>query len=185
MSNNRLPTLILLLVAAVASGVLVLRSGSEDPRPDPKPELGVGYYMNQAELFRTGETGQILYRVQTDKATQISEDDIVELDGVRISYEPPNEVPWDLHADRGHILPDRNIIQLMGNIVANTREDIQEQIRINTEYLELDTELHTANTDTDVAVDYTNNKLFATGLRANLKDEKLQLISDVNGHFIP
>ncbi len=185
MSSSRWPTLVLLLFAAVASGVLVLRSDGTDVKPEQEPELGVGYYMNQAELVRTGETGLILYRVQTNKATQFTDDETVELDVVRVSYEPPDEMSWDLRADKGHILPDRNIIQLTGNVVANTREDIQEQIKISTEYLELDTESHTANTDMDVDVDYTNNKVFATGLRANLKEEKLQLISDVNGHFIP
>ncbi len=185
MSTNRWPTLALLLIAAVASGVLVLRSGGEDPEPKPKPELGVGYYMNQAELVRTGENGRILYRVQTNKATQKAENEIVELNVVLVSYEPEAEVPWDLRANKGHILPGRNIIQLTGNVVATSREDVQTQIRIHTEFLELNTETHIANTDRDVDVDYTNNKIFATGLRANLKEEWLQLISDVNGHFIP
>ena len=73
----------------------------------------------------------------------------------------------------------------MGNVVATSREDIQTQIKINTEYLELDTETHIANTETDVDVSQTNNTVFATGLRANFKEERLQLISDVNGHFTP
>lgn len=185
MSTGRWPTLVLLLVAAVASGVLVIRSGSEDPEAKPEPAFGVGYYMHEVELVRTDATGQILYRVQTNSATQIAEDGIVELDVVRVSYEPPDRVAWDLRADEGQILPDRNIIQLTGDVVAESREDIEAQIRISSEYLELDMESHTANTDTDVTVDYTNNTIFATGLRANLKKEKLQLISDVNGHFIP
>jgi len=176
---------VLLLIAAVASGVLVVRSGGEDPKPKSEPELGLGYYMNQAELVRTGENGQVLYRVQTSKATQIAENEIVELDVVKVSYEPEAEVPWNLYADKGHILPDRNIIQLTGNVVATSQEDIQTQIKINTEYLELDTKTHVANTDRDVGVSQMNNTVFATGLRVNFKEESLQLISDVNGHFTP
>lgn len=185
MSTSRWPTLVLLLVAAVASGVLVMRSGGEDPEAEPKPAFGVGYYMHDVELVRTDTTGQILYRVKTESATQIVDDGIVELDVVQVSYEPPDRVAWDLSADKGQILPDRNIIQLTGDVIVRSREDIQTQITISSEYMELDMEAHTANTDTDVTVDYTNNTIFATGLRANLKKEKLQLISDVNGHFIP
>jgi len=185
MIARRWPTLILLLIAAVASGILLLRSGAEDPDRQPKLALGVGYYMKQAELTRTGETGQVLYRLQTNEATQLTTDGIVELDVVQISYDPMTEVPWDLHADKGHILPDRNIIQLSGNVVARTREDSRAPITVSTEYLELDTESYIANTDREVAIDYTNNTVFATGLRAYLKEERLQLIADVNGHFIP
>ena len=185
MSTIRWPTLVLLLIAAVASGVLVLRNSPQDSGRKPGFELGIGYYMKQAELVRTGETGQVLYRVQTDEATQIDEDGIIEMDLVRVSYEPLTEVPWDLRADKGHILPDRNIIQLTGDVVAKTRGETQAPIRISTDFLELDTDTYIANTDRDVAIDYTNNRIFATGLRAYLKEERLQLISKVNGLFIP
>ncbi len=185
MSTNRWPTLILLLIAAVASGVLVLDNDEKVPQQQSGPELGIGYYMKQAELIRTGDTGQILYRLQTNEATQITPDGIIELDVVRVSYDPLTEVPWDLRADKGHILPDRNIIQLSGNVVAETRGQTQAPTRISTEYLELDTDTYVATTDKDVAIDYTDNRIFATGLRAHLKEERLQLISDVNGLFIP
>lgn len=185
MSTTRWPTLVLLLIAAVASGVLVFRSGGMAPRDESRPELGIGYYMQQAELVRTGENGLALYQVRTNRAKQILENGIIELDGVEVSYDPLTEVPWDLNADKGHILPDGNIIQLTGDVVARTRGEIRTPTRIRTEYLELNTDTYIASTDKDVAIDYTNNKIFATGLTAYLKEERLQLISNVNGLFIP
>ncbi|MDP7661223.1 MAG: LPS export ABC transporter periplasmic protein LptC, partial [Gammaproteobacteria bacterium] len=107
------------------------------------------------------------------------------LDVVRINYDPLIEIPWDLRADTGHILPDRNIIRLTGNVIIRTRGEMQAPTRISTDYLELNTETYIANTDRDVVIDHTNNTLFAKGLRAHLKEERLQLLSDVNGQFIP
>ncbi|MAF84013.1 MAG: LPS export ABC transporter periplasmic protein LptC [Gammaproteobacteria bacterium] len=185
MIANPWPKLVLLLIAAVASGVLVIRSGEQESDRKQRPELGVGYSMKQAELIRTGESGQVLYRVQTNQAKQVAENGIIELDVVRIKYDPPTEIPWDLHADTGHILPGGNIIKLTGNVIAKTRGEMQAPTRISTDYLELNTETYIANTDRDVVIDYTNNTLFAKGLRAYLKEERLQLISDVNGQFIP
>jgi lipopolysaccharide export system protein LptC len=185
MNASRWPTLLLLLVAAVASGVLVLRNDEKVSDRVTKPELGIGYYMKQAELVRIDENGRVLYRVQTDEATQRTRDGIIELDLVLVSYDPLTEVPWDLRADKGQILPDRNIIQLSGDVIAKTRGEIQAPIRISTDYLELDTDTYTADTDREVTIDYTNNKIFATGLRAFLKEERLQLVSNVNGKFIP
>ncbi len=185
MNARRWPTIALLLIAAVASGVLVLRNNEEEPDQAPEPELGIGYYMKQAELVRTGADGQVLYRVQTDKATQITEDGIIKLDIVHVSYDPQTEVPWNLRADTGYILSDRNIIQLAGDVIAKTRGDIQAPLRIRTDYLELSTDTYIADTDRDVAIDYTNNQIFATGMHAYLKEERLQLVSNVNGQFIP
>jgi len=185
MSTSRWPTLVLLLIAAVASGVLVLRNDKEDSDREQKPELGVGYYMKQAELVRIDENGRVLYRMRTNEATQITRDGIIELDLVRVSYDPLTEIPWELRADKGHILPDRNIIELTGDVVARTRGEHQAPIRISTDYLELNTDTYIADTDRDVAIDYTNNKVFATGLRVFLKEERLQLVSNVNGQYIP
>ena len=185
MNGSRWPTLLLLLIAAVASGMLVLQNDDKDANQTPKPELGVGYYMKQAELIRIDENGRVLYRVQTDEATQKVRNGVIELDLVQVSYDPLTEVPWDLRADKGHILPDRNIIQLTGDVIANTRGDIRTPVRISTDFLELDTDTYIADTDREVTIDYMNNQIFATGLRAFLKEERLQLVSNVNGTFIP
>jgi len=184
MSASRWPTLVLLLIAAVASAVLLVRN-DESPDRKSKPELGIGYYMKQAVLVRIGETGQVLLRMETDEATQITENGIIELNRVRIGYNPQTEIPWDLRADKGHILPERNIIQLTGDVVAETRGEIQSPVRISTDFLELNTDTYIADTDRDVAIDYTNNTVFATGFRAYLKEERLQLMSNVHGTFIP
>lgn len=185
MNTSRWPTLILLLIAAVASGMLVLKNEKDDSDRAPKPELGIGYYMKQAELIRIDENGRVLYRVLTNEATQTTRNGIIELDLVEVSYDPLTEVPWDLRANKGQILPDRNIIQLTGDVVAKTRGEIQAPVRIRTDFLELDTDSYIADTDREVTIDYTNNKIFATGLRAFLKEERLQLVANVNGLFIP
>ncbi len=185
MEATHWPKLLLLLVAAVASGLLVLRSDGDAPNKPRAPTLGIGYYMKNAELVVTGDSGRALYRLQTEHATQIAENGVIELEPVRVSYDPLQEAPWDLLASKGHILPDGNIIRLTGDVIAMTRGDIRPSIRIGTEFLELDTDTYIASTDKDVAIDYTNNKVFATGLRAYLKEDRLQLISNVNGVYLP
>jgi lipopolysaccharide export system protein LptC len=56
---------------------------------------------------------------------------------------------------------------------------------IHTDYLELDTETYIANTEQKVAIEYTNNLVFATGMRAFFKEDRVQLLSNVNGQFAP
>lgn len=177
--------LIGLLIAAVASGVLLLRNTQQTEEAPATPRLGIGYYMTDVELIVTGDDGRILYRIRTDNATQNVAAGTIALDRVRVDYDPLASIPWDLSAESGHITADRNIIQLAGNVVAQTRDERDTPVTIRTDFLKLDTETYIADTESKVAVDYGTNRVFATGLRAYFREDRLLLLADVNGHFDP
>ncbi|MFQ5633785.1 MAG: LPS export ABC transporter periplasmic protein LptC [Gammaproteobacteria bacterium] len=177
--------IILLLVAAVASGVLLLRNTGEIPEKTSAARLGIGYYMTDAELIVTGQDGRARYRVQTDSALQNKRTGMIDLDKVYVEYEPASSIPWDLRADSGYIPPDRNVIELTGGVVVRTKDDENAPVTIRTEFLELDTDTYIAETEHEVAIDYATNTVFATGMRAFFKEDKLQLLAHVYGTFNP
>ena len=185
MNLNQPLILIILTVCAISSGVLLMRNTSDGTETVSAPRLSIGYYMNEAELIGTGDSGKILYRLRTKNASQNFEDGVVNMEGVHVIYEPEASVPWDLRADTGQIPPSANIIELAGNVVAATQDDSNLQTTIRTNYLELDTETYIANTPRKVTIDYMQHRVSATGMRAYFKEDRLQLISDVNGNFLP
>ena len=185
MNLNHPAILIFLAVCAVASGALLLQNISNDEEAAAAPRLSIGYYMNDAELVGTGDNGKVLYRLRTRNASQNFEDGVVNMQGVHVIYEPEASVPWDLRADTGKIPSSVNIIQLAGNVVAATQGDDEVGITIRTGYLELDPDTYIANTSDKVTIDYSQHRVFATGMRAFFKEDRLQLISDVNGKFLP
>jgi lipopolysaccharide export system protein LptC len=185
MDGTNWPRLLLLLVAAVASVLLVIRNTDEQAQQPSRARLGIGYYMTDAELVVTGADGRTHYRVRTRSAVQDKDSGTITLDRVFVEYDPLSEVPWDLRADAGHIPPDRNIIELRGDVVAETKDDDDTPITIRTDILELDTETYIAQTDSEVAIRYAANQVFATGIRAYFKEDRLQLLADVNGKFHP
>lgn len=185
MDLNRPLVLILLFICALASGYLLLRYSEEDEEDGLGPRLGIGYYMTDAELIGTDETGAVVYRVTAKSASQSVEAGVIDMADVRVIYEPRTSVRWDLQATTGRIPPDGTIIELAGEVVAVTRDREIRPITITTDYLELDTETFIADTQRDVAIDYSKHRVFATGLRAFFKEDRLQLISDVNGKFLP
>ena len=177
--------LFLLAFAAAASAMLVLRNTDDSSDKSSTARLGIGYYMTDAELIVTGEDGQTRYRVRTDNATQNPEAGSISLDRVFVEYDPLSSVPWELRADSGHIPPDRNTIELQGDVIARTRDDEDVPITIHTDFLQLNTDTYVAQTEHEVAIDYSTNRVFATGMRAFLKEDRLQLLADVNGTFDP
>lgn len=185
LDTRTLTRLALLGVAAVASGLLLSRLEDDAPDNERRPRLGAGYYVESAELIGTGEDGSVLYRVQTDQATEQIDDGSVALDGVRIVYTAGESVPWTLRANRGRIPPDGNMLELVDDVVAVTREGNGEPATIRTEYLRLEPDAYIAYTDRKVTIDYSGSRLFAVGMRAYLKEDRLQLLSNVNGKFLP
>ena len=178
-------TLLTLLFGAVGSGVLLLRNSPDEAWTGHGPRLSIGYYMNNASLVTTGDDGGVLFRATAISASQSFDDDTINLREVHVTYAPRTNVPWTIRANTGAIPPDGNIIRLSGNVVAQTTNDGNAAVTIITDYLELDTETYIADTQQDVAIDYTGNRVFATGMRAFFKEDRLQLISNVNGKFIP
>ena len=185
MDSRSLTRIILLSVAAVSSGLLLSRLEDKPKDADRAPRLGAGYYVESAELIGTGDNGAVLYRVQTDQATEQLADGSVALEKVRIVYTAEEAVPWNLTANSGRIPPDGKMVELLGDVVAMTREGEGPPAIIRTEYLRLEPDNYVAFTDRKVTIDYADSRLFAVGMRAYLKEDRLQLLSNVNGKFVP
>ena len=188
----------LLLGGALLTGFIVFRNPSTDDATPAGPRLGFGYYVKEAKLTGTGPDGQILYRVTTTAAEQGLADGTITMRDVTVDYEPTAQVPWKLRADRGRIPPDRNIIELVGDVVATTEATAVSPadaaakgrastapLLIRTDYLELDPEAYIARTERFVAVERDRDTLLARGMRVYLKQDRLQFNAEVRGRFLP
>ena len=170
--------------AALASAVVYL--GQREPeRPAPAARLAPGYYVRDAVLEGTGDDGRVLYRVLADDARQVDAAGAIRLATVRVDYTPGGEVPWELTATQGQMPADRTIIELSGEVVATTRAPGEAPLAIHTDYLELDPDAYVARTDRGVRVERARDTLRARGLRAYLKEDRIELETDVQGTFRP
>jgi lipopolysaccharide export system protein LptC len=178
-------TMIGLVAAAVLTGLLLFRTEARREGPTPGPQLGTGYYLRNARLTGTGSDGRTLYLLSARSVTQTLADGSVALEAVNLDYDPGAEAPWNVRADTGRVPAGANTIQLTGNVVAATRDTGQPAATIRTDYLEFDPETYIAATDREVTIDYAGGTVHATGMRAMLRDDRLQLLSDVTGHYVP
>ena len=175
-----------LVGAALVSGALLMRAERDKQAAVPPPSpAGIGYYLRDARLTGTGDDGQVRYRVSADAVTQMLADGSVALETVVLDYDPGAELPWHVRADAGRIPPGGKIIELTGNVVAATRDSEHPPATIRTDYLEFDPDSYVAATDRKVTIDYAGSTVHATGMRALLREDRLELRSKVNGHYVP
>jgi LPS export ABC transporter protein LptC len=76
------------------------------------------------------------------------------------------------------------MIELSGNVVAATREADSPAATIRTDYLEFDPGTDIARTERKVVIEYAGSTVHATGLRAMLRQDRLELLSDVTGQYV-
>jgi LPS export ABC transporter protein LptC len=173
-----------LLCGAIATGELLLRT-REDEAPAPQAaQLEIGYYASNARLSGTDDAGRFLYSVAAASVVQTPSDGNINLRDVAVNYDPAVDVPWNLHADTGRIRPDGKIIELSGNVVAATREAHGPAATIRTDYLEFDPGTNIATTDRKVLIEYAGSTVHATGLRAMLEQDRLELLHEVAGRYV-
>jgi LPS export ABC transporter protein LptC len=177
-------SLTLLLIGAILSAFIVSGAWKEGSKP-ARAELSLAYYLDQAELTGTGPDGKMLFQVWTRRAAQSLGDSSIQMDEVRMVYGPPTALPWELNANTGRIPADASIIELRGDVVAVSAAEGTQATVIRTQRLDINPTTRQANTAHKVTLEFDGRIINATGMRANFETNELQLLSNVNGKFLP
>ena len=177
--------LALLAAGAMASWYLA-RSGQDDDDAAPAFDTAQrGYYLKSARILGTGAGGELLYEIQAESAEQ-QDDNRVSFTDVRLNYSPQSEVPWTVNADSATIQEDQQRVFLHGHVRAVSSEGFSgNDTEIRTQYLEIDPENFLAETNERVQIRIGARSLTATGMLASLKENQVELKSNVSGKFAP
>jgi len=175
------------LIAVLAVWALWSRPARNDaPGTATETAAAPGYSASGATLIETGPDGHALY---TLRAAEIRQDPVastVHLDDVAMDYRDSRGDRWLLRSKRGLLLEQQDRVELEGTVrVTGTLDDVAGAARISTERLAFDTRTEIVSTQVPVTLTWSGHRLQARGMRANLKDQRLQLESAVHGHFVP
>ena len=74
-------------------------------RPDEAPPVEraggaepLGYYARGARISGTDEQGRLMYRIFADRLDELPGEELLELTGVKVDYQPADETAWTLTA---------------------------------------------------------------------------------------
>ncbi len=185
MKSRQQWTLIALAFAAAGSWWLTASDDGEAPPAAPEAPGQPGYYLRDAKLEQTDDDGRVYLRITTERAAQDPASQEIELTPVRVEYMPPGSAPWLLTADQGRLPPGGRIVSLSENVtLTGTPVPRAAPAIIRTPRLALDTVDSIATTTAAVRIELGKQVMLATGMRADLKHDRMALEANVRGRYV-
>ncbi|UFH50173.1 LPS export ABC transporter periplasmic protein LptC [Pseudomonas sp. KNUC1026] len=187
MQNKLLRNLaILIALIIVVGGIGYLRITPErflDNAPAQVDESVVDYYAINTHTKQFMDDGSLQYDLTADKVEhhQVSEISYVTLPEMQIYRGTP--YPWHVRSERAEVNPDGTQVELIDNVKLNRTDQKSRTTVINTSRATVYPRRQYAETDQDVRIDGANGVTTAKGMKAYLKDSKVDLLSNVRGQY--
>ncbi len=179
----RYTTLAILLVLVIGSGWLLNSKPESEKRKDTR-DLSDGYYLLDATISDTNDTGKQIYSLNAARIDHIPGDGSVQLTDLKVIYNGDAADPWTIEAERGAMRASRDRLNLRGGVTISSRDsETDRSTTISTEQLTLDITNSQARTDKLVRINISGGELNAMGMEADLIAKKIDLLADVRGSF--
>lgn len=174
------------LAAVAAAAGLSWYYSRRPPEPGEPATAAAGpplsYYLRDATLLGTNESGKYLFRIRAARAVQETDEAGLELTGVEVEYRDAEAVGWSIRAERASTPADHSFIELEHVRLANDAAAEPERMIIETPHLRLDPDEYLASTSAAVRIRVGNATLSGKGLQARLREDYIKLESEVRGH---
>ena len=184
MTKNIVKILLLLVLAAGSSFMYFFSSKPYDD-PEKFNLTRVEYIVKDAKLYGTNAEGKFLYKIVAKKAQANNADRQIYLDRVFLDYDGDQDIDWRITSEKGQLLSNSNVLALSGNVTVQSLSNENNMTTISTDYLEINPNTYTIATNRDVLIELDDNKIEAKGLTAQLKNNRLNFISNINASIQP
>jgi LPS export ABC transporter protein LptC len=182
-------TVVMIVLAILAAATWIAtwqRQDASQPVDRVAEAEPLGVYTRGARLSGTDEQGRLTYRIFAERLDEVPGDERLQLTGVNVDYQPPDDTAWLLSAATAKYARDGSQLDLLGNVeVRSSPTDGSEPLTIVTEKLLFSPDTSSVESDESVQIRVGDWQLSAVGLRTHLKEDTLELESQVHGTLLP
>lgn len=179
---KRIITFMIIAALAYVSWLLNDKTQAVKQITDKSIRHDPDYYANNLETYILDETGSPGYYLKTTALTHYPDNNTTELSEPEFLLFKQGQITWSINAASGQIKPDNNKIYLSGNVLAQDKFTKQ-KTRLKTNTLLLKPESKTAETEAHILIEDSHGKTEATGLSADLNNNRLKLLANVRGVY--
>ncbi|MCP8900186.1 LPS export ABC transporter periplasmic protein LptC [Gilvimarinus xylanilyticus] len=157
-----------------------------DAPVQPKQTLPETYILGMIDRS-FDDDGRLSYTLEAEQVTYFEQGQGTDgtLTKPKVLFLSEKTTPWNLEADKGHVYSGNNTVILNDNVVAYSRSDDHGELTLLTETLNIDTDKQYAHTDKPVTMRSARSNTQAVGLKADLQEGRMELLSEVRGRYEP
>lgn len=150
-----------------------------EPRPD--------YYLRDFTADRSDETGRWNYRIHAQSMFHFPDSESWTLDAPRLIFFGEDGVNWLIRAERGRVWSEGEEAELLGEVILERpKAPERPSLTLVTRDMYLRPPEHYAETEAPVLITQAGQgELRGVGARAWLDKELYELLSQVEGHYVP
>ncbi|MCW9023598.1 MAG: LPS export ABC transporter periplasmic protein LptC [Gammaproteobacteria bacterium] len=177
--------LILLIVAMLAAfGNWLLSSIEQTAQQQARPlRHDPDYYFEDLHARVYYADGRPHYELEATGLKHYPDDDSIDITRPILQMFRPSQPPWLLLADEGQVLNAGTLIHLFGEVDITQPGDAQTEMKLLTRDLHIYADRDYAETDAAVRITQGPNLTTATGMRADLRNGRLELLSNTRGKY--
>lgn len=168
-----------------AGNIQEVITAKENPREFPQ------IFMTDIDVREFNETGVLHYQLQTplvrhyQQGEKAGPTDYTLLDSPRLLFLSDTKPAWNISADQGRSDATNNVFTLSKNVVAHQTSPTQGEISVTTEEMSVNTRDQFAETDKAVTMRTAKGMMETLGMRADIKNDHIELLSNVKGIYEP
>jgi lipopolysaccharide export system protein LptC len=187
MRRDRASTLFpLLLILALAAASLWLERAVQAPERDRsgKSRHDPDFIAEDFGIVKMNAAGKPEYTLSAERMLHYPDDESTSIVAPHLIQRHDNATPIDIRADRGMVSKNGDEASFSGNVlVMREAGKGQDELRVQTEYLQVLPDLDLARTDKPVVITEGRSRLAGTGMELNNRTRQFTLRSQVRGSF--
>lgn len=150
-------------------------------------------FMTDIETFEYNDEGKLRFALRTPAANYYQLDPSAPSDQDYTLIEQPNIVfyslkdtaPWHLSAAQGRSDAKGEDVRLTTEVVAEQQSTTQGLIQVTTSELHINIQQQYAETDKAVKMRAQQGQIETVGMRAFLNEDRIELLAEVRGTYVP
>lgn len=180
----------ILLVTMLVALVVLLNNWLSGQREEATAEREAAarhvaeYFLRDFAATTMDAQGRPEQRLTAGQMVRYADDGVMELTEPRLTLYADGAAPWQIDAARGQLSGDGERLQLEGGVRV-TRAEADGLLELTTNTLLLKPRDRYAESDAPLTLTHPQGRVDAVGLRAYMKEERLVLLAQVRGSYVP
>jgi len=184
--RNRWKIALLLSMLAIGSAWLLNRLADDKSTSTVLLHHDPDYYMEDFSTLTMEQDGTPKNKLLAEYMAHYPDDNTIELLKPKLEVYRENETPIFITADKGWVTADNEVILLSGAVkLWQDSIDGNRELEVNTSDVKILTQQEYAETDKLATIVTNRTVTTATGVRAYLKESRIELLNDVHTNILP